>query len=79
MEFRLVEPYKHSPIFVDRTIVIRHYIYARSPSDADDTEVVYSFPDDDPYISLVIKLTIDISENHPLSLKQSSRLNEIPQ
>jgi len=35
--FRLVDPYNNPTLYV------------RSPSDADDREVTYTFPDDDPY------------------------------
>ena len=32
-------------------------LYVRSPEDADDREIVYSFPDDDPYITSASKLS----------------------
>ena len=28
-------------------------LYVRSPSDADDREVTYTFPDDDPYVLIL--------------------------
>ena len=46
--FRLVDPYKYLHRAF-RTNVSNPTLYVRSPRDTDDREVVYTFPDDDPY------------------------------
>ena len=52
-------------------------LYVRGPKDADDREVVYSFPDDDTYDPLGITLTTATLESFPLSLMPSNHLHEI--
>lgn len=41
-------------------------LYVRSPKDADDREVVYTFPDDDPYDLFKVVLTVDTLESFRL-------------
>ena len=42
-------------------------LYVRSPREADDREVIYTFPDDDPYVlSFGVMLTTDTLESSQL-------------
>ena len=51
-------------------------LYVRSPKDADDREVVYTFPDDDPYDLFNAVLRVDTLESFRLSSRLLSHLTK---
>ena len=51
-------------------------LYVRSPKDADDREVVYTFPDDDPYELFNAVLRVDTLESFRLLSRLLSHLTK---
>ena len=76
MEFPTRRPLQVIPT-CDRSDDSNPTLHVRSPKDADDREVVYSFPDDDPYDPPGVMLTTDTLQSFPLSLMPSNHLHEI--